>query len=121
INLDVRQEDVARLRLGATVLFQGGENQPAIPATLTWIGTGIDSRTRTIQARAEADNPLAESGAAGTNARRLLQANAFGSAQISIGSNPAAVVVRNDALHWQWEIWRQVVFVSSLDGGRFEP
>jgi cobalt-zinc-cadmium efflux system membrane fusion protein len=50
-----------------------------------------------------------------------LQVNAFGTAHILVNSNPASVVVPNDALHWQWEIGREVVFLPSGDGRRFVP
>jgi multidrug efflux pump subunit AcrA (membrane-fusion protein) len=29
--------------------------------------------------------------------------------------------VPNDALHWQWELSRDIVFVPAADGRRFEP
>jgi multidrug efflux pump subunit AcrA (membrane-fusion protein) len=88
--------------------------------TLIWIGTEVNSRTRTVQARAEVENPLLRN-ANEPAERRLLQANAFGTAQIVVATNPTTVVVPSDALHWQWEIERNIVFVSSANGRSFEP
>ena len=51
----------------------------------------------------------------------MLQASAFGTAEIVVATNPETVVIPNDALHWQWELGRDIVFVPSLDGRRFEP
>lgn len=120
INLDVRHEDCARIGHGAQVVFQGEGNLPSVIGTLTWIGTEINPRTRTVQARAEVKNPAL--GKANDPAqRRLLQANAFGTAHIVVAANPTTVAVPSDSLHWQWELGRNIVFVPSSDGRRFEP
>lgn len=121
INLDVRQEDAARLRLGAPVVFQCDGDLRPVASTLAWIGTEIDPRARTVKARVDVVNPPVDETQSGTAARRLLQVNAFGIARISVHSNPTAVVVPSDALHWQWEIGRQLLFVAQDDNRRFEP
>ena len=58
INLGVREEDSAKLSIGTAVLFNGEGGALPVNGTLTWIGTEIDPRRRTVQARAEVDNPL---------------------------------------------------------------
>lgn len=121
INLDIRQEDAAKVKLGARVMYSGEGDHVAVACVLTWIGTEVDPKTRTIQARAEGDNPLFDASDSGVGARRRLQVNTFGTARIQIGSSLNAVVVSNDALHWQWEIGRQVVFVASDDRRHFQP
>jgi multidrug efflux pump subunit AcrA (membrane-fusion protein) len=121
INLDIRQEDCTKVRLGTTVEFQSDGGVATVSGTLNWIGTEINPRTRTVQARAEMNNPLLDAAAREHSARRVLHANAFGVAEIVVTSKPQSVVVPNDALHFQWELSRDIVFVPSEDGRRFEP
>jgi cobalt-zinc-cadmium efflux system membrane fusion protein len=121
INLDIRHEDCASVRRGAPVVFESEGGLPSVAGSLTWIGTEINPRTHTVQARAEVDNPALDDATTEQAPRRLLQANAFGSAHIVINKNPSAVVVPNEALHWQWELGQNIVFVPSADGCRFEP
>jgi cobalt-zinc-cadmium efflux system membrane fusion protein len=121
INFDIRQEDAARLRLGADVVFNTEDESPAVASRLTWIGTEIDPRTRTIQARAEVENPLVEESAPDGSGRRRLQANAYGTAYITVHSRPNTVVVYSSAVHWLWELGCYVVFAPADDGRRFEP
>ena len=58
LELDVRQEDARKLQLGQKLMFSVNGMPGEIPSTLTWIGTEIDPKTRTVQARAEVANPL---------------------------------------------------------------
>ncbi|MES2788426.1 MAG: efflux RND transporter periplasmic adaptor subunit [Planctomycetota bacterium] len=121
IHLDIQQEDANRLQLGATALVRSEGDIDPIPCRITWIGAEVDPKTRTIQARAEADNPLQDASQSAPGARRKLRVNAFCSADIRVSNNPSAVVVHNDALHLQWEIGQQIVFVASPDRLHFEP
>jgi cobalt-zinc-cadmium efflux system membrane fusion protein len=121
INLDIRHEDCANVRLGATVVFRSDGGPAPVSGTLTWIGTEINPRTRAVQARAEVKNPLLDDASHERPASRLLQANAFGDADIVVSINPDTVVVPSGALHWQWELGRDIVFVPSEGGRRFEP
>jgi len=121
INLDLRDEDCAKVRLGATVVFSSEGGQAAVTGKLTWIGTEINPRTRTVQARAEVENPPLEDAAGETMGRRTLQANSFGTAEIFLSASPETVVIPNEAMHWQWELGREIVFVPSAAGRRFEP
>jgi multidrug efflux pump subunit AcrA (membrane-fusion protein) len=121
INLDIRHEDCARVRLGTVVVFKSDGGVAPVAGTLRWIGTEINPRTRTVQARAEMNNPLLDEIASEHSLRRVLHANAFGMAEIVVTANPETLVVPNDALHWQWELSRDIVFVPAGDGRRFEP
>ncbi len=121
INLDIRHEDCPRLRLGSTVVFRSDGGLKPVSGTLTWIGTEINPRTRTVQARAEVNNPCLEDADNERTARRVLQVNAFGSAEIVVSTNPDTVVVPSDAMHWQWELGCDIVFVPTDGGRRFEP
>jgi cobalt-zinc-cadmium efflux system membrane fusion protein len=118
IDLDVRQEDVEKLRVGSALRFTSETGATAVPGVLTWIGTEIDPRTRTVRARGEVQNP---SGANARSAQPLLRSGIFGSAQILVQANPTIVAVPNSALHWQWELERELVFLPAEDGRSFIP
>ncbi|MBX9792495.1 MAG: efflux RND transporter periplasmic adaptor subunit [Pirellulales bacterium] len=121
IDIDVRQEDAGRLRLGATVTFETEAAPRPVTGKLTWIGTEIDSRTHSIRARAEVENPLLDTSQEHPASRRLLQAGAYGTAHILITNNPETVAVPADAMHWQWELGSELVFIPSADGRSFTP
>lgn len=122
IHLDVRQEDASRLKLGAKALVRSEGDSDALPCKITWIGAEVDPKTRTIQARAEVENPIQEEAEPGRAPRRRLRVNAYCSAEIQVGDDlKSQMVVHNNALHWQWEIGKQIVFVSLPDQRRFEP
>lgn len=121
IQLNVRQDDANRLKIGTPVIFSGDMRTPQVTAELTWIGTEIDPRTRTIQARAEVENPPLDGEQNSTGTARLLSAGAFGTARILIQKQENVVVVPDEALHWQWEIGKEVVFVAEDAGRRFHP
>jgi membrane fusion protein, heavy metal efflux system len=103
VQLDVRLEDAAELRLGQEVTFRSD----AAPDTLangriTWVSTAADEKTRTVRARAEVDNRDG-----------LFRANVFGTGRIRIAHRPRAVVVPSGAV--QWEGCCHVVFVRAGD------
>lgn len=115
IELDVRQEDAERLRLGSQLEFTCETCEQPVSGTLTWIGTEIDARTRTVHARGEVENLTVSR--EGEQAQSRLRVGTFGSARILVDSKPSVVAVPNSAIHWQWEAERELVFVP-LDGGR---
>jgi cobalt-zinc-cadmium efflux system membrane fusion protein len=121
VSLDVRQEDAELLKLGVEVDFQSEVDSRVVPGRLTWIGTDVDPRTRTVRARAEVENPVIDAADTSPASRRLLQAGMFGSAKIFMSRRPTAVMIPNEALHWQWEIGRELVFIPSSDGKTFTP
>jgi len=121
IQLSIRQDDASRLKLGLPVLFEGDMRTRPVTAKLTWIGTEIDPRTRTVQARAEVENPLLSDDPTSTSTARLLSAGAFGTARIQIQNLPSVVTVPDSALHWQWEVGQEVVFVAEDEGRSFKP
>jgi cobalt-zinc-cadmium efflux system membrane fusion protein len=118
IELDVRQEDVNRLKIGTPLDFICETGAAPVSGVLTWIGTEIDTRTHTVHARGEVHNPAVEQ--AGL-AQRRLRAGTFGSARILVEPKSAIVAIPNSALHWQWEVEREVVFIPAEDGRTFTP
>lgn len=100
LTLHVKQEDAPYLKPGQTVLFRasGGARVSEISGQLAWISTEADDRTRTVAVRAELPNPEG----------RLL-ANTFGTGRVVLREEPKAVMVPNEALHWDGAC--HVVFV----------
>jgi cobalt-zinc-cadmium efflux system membrane fusion protein len=121
IRINLRPDDIDRVAAGSTVTFESESRQRPVTGTLTWIGTEIDPHTRTVQARAEVDNPLLHEGDDEAEGMRLLQAGAYGEAQVVVRQQPMAVVIPDEALRFQWEIGNEIVFIASEDGRTFSP
>ncbi|GJM44487.1 MAG: hypothetical protein DHS20C21_13290 [Gemmatimonadota bacterium] len=101
--LDVFESDLHEIRVGQPVILQvEGLRGSPVPGVITWVASEVDPRTRTLEARAEVENP---SGA--------LKANLFATASIEVRDRYPAVVVPIDAV--QWEGCCNVVFVKRSD------
>jgi len=118
IELDVRKGDATKLRRGQEVVFAIDGVPGEVRGELSWISTEVDSRTRTVQARMEVENPLVHDGGSGPAGQRLLRANMFGVAHISIHANSKAVVVPNAAVQRNGAAF--VVFVKTSER-TFQP
>lgn len=116
IELDIRKGDATKLRRGQEVVFTIDGVPGEVRSELSWISTEVDSRTRTVQARMEVDNPLVHGG--GPDGQRLLRANMFGVARIQIRTNPEALVVPNAAIQRDGAL--SVVFVKTSETA-FQP
>jgi cobalt-zinc-cadmium efflux system membrane fusion protein len=104
LNLNVRQEDAKYVKHGQTVLFRASDsgNEPDDKGTVSWISTGADDITRTVKVRVDLPN-----------ADGRLRANTFGTGRIVLRDEPKAIVVPNDAIHWDGTC--SVVFVRDKD------
>lgn len=104
LTLDVKAEDAGRVAIGQTVRFSpdGGRVGEPFEAVLNWKSSQVDPRTRTVKVRADVPDP------AGT---RL--ANSYGTGFVVLREEKAAVVVPNDAIHWDGCC--HVVFVRDKD------
>lgn len=106
LNLNVRSEDVAYLRVrdpltgkpGHSVKFRPDGGKEEVTGELIWKSANVDEKTRTVQFRAELPNP-----------KGTLLANTFGMGQVVLREEKSAVVVPNEALHWEGDC--NVVFV----------
>ena len=101
LTLHVRLEDAKHLARGQTVRFRpdgGGE----AAGKVNWISTAVDERTRTVQVRAELANPDGR-----------LRANTFGSGTVVLREEDRAIIVPNEAVHWDGNC--HVVFVWDKD------
>lgn len=106
--IDVAEQDGFALRTGqSVVLTLDGVPDAEFPGTITWISPAVNPKTRTIEVRAEVDNPD------GT-----LRANQFARAEIGIAPAQSGVVVPRSAL--QRLAGGTVVFVR-LKKGQYEP
>ncbi len=87
----VPQTQFARVTRGQSVTFvpDGGVTE-RVTGTINWISTEASDQTRTVQIRAEVDNPDG----------RLL-ANIFGRATIELRGNASAAAVPSSAIHWE--------------------
>jgi cobalt-zinc-cadmium efflux system membrane fusion protein len=108
LTLHVGHEDARRLALGQPVRFSDGAEE--VRGVLNWMSTSVDEKTRTVKVRAELDN------AAGR-----LRANTFGSGRIVLREEKDAIVVPNEAVHWEGDCF--IVFVRDkhfLDDNGFK-
>jgi len=96
--LSVRQEDVKYLRIrdpkskspGQTVKFRADGNDQDVVGELIWKSSEVDEKTRTVRYRAELPN-----------ADGKLLANSYGTGQIVLREEKEAIVVPNEAIHWE--------------------
>jgi len=98
LTLSVRQEDTTKLALGKTVRFHTGGSKAEVGGPITWMSTAVDERTRTVKVRADL-----------LNADGLLRANTFGTGRIVLREEKSAIVIPNEAIHWEGDCY--VVFV----------
>ena len=114
--LNVRLEDVKYLRIrdpktppsppfkggegggGQEVRFRPDGGGPEIRGELIWRNTQVDERSRSVQVRAKVLNPDGS-----------LLANTFGKGQIILREEKDAILVPNDAVHWEGDC--NIVFV----------
>ncbi|MBS0208951.1 MAG: efflux RND transporter periplasmic adaptor subunit [Planctomycetes bacterium] len=113
IKLDVRQEDAMLVRVGQRVAFHDDSSADVVVGTIDWISTAIDPQTRTLEVRAEVDNPMVPGTLAGNAPQRALRANSFGSGRILVRETQTAFVVPSAAVQTVGE--QHVVFVSHGD------
>ncbi len=107
--LDLQEEDVPFVSVGQTVLFRrgssGAEND-AVRGTVSWISSAADEETRTVEVRADIPNPDGQ-----------LKAGTFGTAEVVLREEQAAVFVPSEAVHWDGCC--NIVFVR--DKNYFDP
>jgi cobalt-zinc-cadmium efflux system membrane fusion protein len=88
VNLKCYENQLSAIRLGQPVtFFPDGLPGHGFSGTVTWISAELDRQTRTVQLRAEVDNPSG-----------LLKANMFGRAQITLDQPQERLVVPQNAV-----------------------
>jgi cobalt-zinc-cadmium efflux system membrane fusion protein len=104
--LNVRMEDSDYLRVrdpktnlpGQTVNFRADGKKQVVVGELVWKSTEVDEKTRTVRYRAELPNTDGS-----------LLANTYGTGQIVLRAEKNAVIVPNEAVHWEGDC--HIVFV----------
>ena len=98
LKLDVPKEDASKLALGQQVTFNPDGIDEKLHASITWISTEMNEHTRTLQVRAEVDNPVVSSDPKSGQEVRLLRANTFGTGTVILRKNDSALVVPTSAV-----------------------
>lgn len=119
LKLNVRKADVARLAIGQRIWFSSDGIPGDVESRLSWIATEVDEKTRTVQVRAEAENPRLASITGGHDGQRLLRAHTFGTGRIRVRDERRTIVVPSNAI--QAYRGNYLVFVPQPDGRSFQP
>lgn len=98
LTLHLRQEDTRLVALNQPVRFQADGSSEVVAGKVIWISTAVDDRTRTVDVRANLEN-----------LKGRLRANTFGTGTIVLRVEEKAIVVPNEAVHWEGNC--HVVFV----------
>lgn len=93
LKLDVPKEDAPKLTLGQHVTFIPDGLEKEFEASITWISTEMNEQTRTLQVRAEVDNPVVSTDPKSGQEVRLLRANTFGTGTVIVKKSDSALVV----------------------------
>ncbi len=113
LKLDVSKEDASKLALGQRVRFTPDGVEKELESTISWISTGMNEQTRTLQIRAEVDNPIVSTNLETGHQVRMLRAQTFGTGSISLGETASAFVVPVSAVLHAEE--QPIVFVQTGD------
>jgi len=89
LTMNVPLEEAKHVALGQKVVFQP-DGHDEHEGTVTWISTAVDMETRTVKVRAELSNDDGH-----------LRDETFGAGQIVLREEPDAIVVPNEAVHWE--------------------
>ncbi|MGQ0633757.1 MAG: efflux RND transporter periplasmic adaptor subunit [Planctomycetaceae bacterium] len=117
--LNVDREDAPLIDIGQELVFRADGMPGEATSRISWISTEVDRKTRTVQVRAEVDNPSLDDGPDASEGQRLMRANMFGTGRIRTKNRPQAVAVPGEAVHTRGG--RRLVFVPRDDGRTFEP
>lgn len=119
VTLEVRKEDVNLVRIGQTISFTADGIPGEVLGKVDWISTEVDENTRTLQVRAEVDNPELQPAGADHCEQRLLRAHTFGTGQITVRSTMLSSVVPNEAVQFDGRAY--MVFVRDGESFRRVP
>lgn len=90
LTLNVPLEEARRLSLGQRVRFRADGSDRDVLGKLSWMSTAADRESRMLKVRAELPN-----------ADGLLRDETFGAGEIILRDEPKAIVVPNEAIHWE--------------------
>ncbi len=98
MDLRVSAEDARLARLGQLVRYRPDGTAEVHRGRVIWISSDVDAKTRTVRVRAELDNPDGR-----------LRNESFGTGDIVLREEQAAIVVPSEAVQWDGE--NTLVFV----------
>ncbi len=102
ITVDIPQQEIKYVKLGQKLLFQPDGADIELEAQIDWIADAIDEKTRTLKVRVQVRNESLQ-----------IKSMTFGTGRVVLRETPNAVVVPNDAVHWDGCC--QIVFVRNKD------
>ncbi len=102
LTLDLRLEDAPLVAHGQPVFFQPDGAKTQVGGKVVWKSTAVDEKTRTVKVRADLDNSEGK-----------LHAFTFGTGRVVLREEKDAIVVPNEAVHW--EGCCHIVFVRDKD------
>ncbi len=102
LRFNVAMEDARYLKVGQAVQFRPDGSRSNVQGTLSWLSTDVNRQTRTVEVRAVVGNPDSR-----------LRNETFGLGKIILRETPDAVVVPQDAVHWDGSCF--ITFVRDRD------
>lgn len=84
VKLNVPKEDGSKLVLGQPISFLPDGMTEAVHSKISWISTAVDEQTRTLQIRADVENPKVSEDPQTHREVHLLRANAYGTGTIMV-------------------------------------
>jgi cobalt-zinc-cadmium efflux system membrane fusion protein len=111
VNLQVQKEDAPKMSIGQEVVVRVDGMRGELQSRISWISTEVNEETRTLQVRAEIENPIARADEPSAAGQRLLRANTFVTAAIRIRTSPNAIVVPSECVHA--DVQEHLVFVQT--------
>ena len=88
--LNMQLEEAEYVRIGQSINFLADGTNRKTSGVVTWISTDVDPATRTVTVRGELENQGGQ-----------LRNETFGTGEIMLRSEPMAVLVPNEAIHWE--------------------
>lgn len=102
LTLDLKGEDAGRVKVGQGVRFRPDGGGGELTGKLSWRNTQADPKTRTVKVRADIADPDGS-----------LVANTYGTGRVILREEAKAIVVPNEAVHWDGCC--HIVFVRDRD------
>ncbi len=90
LRLNVRMEEAERLSIGQKIIFRPDGSARELTGKVTWLGTDVDDRTRTVGVRGEIPNSDGN-----------LRNETWGAGEIVLREESNAIIAPRDAIHWE--------------------
>jgi len=117
VTLHVHKEDAGLVRLGQKIFFAPDGFDGTVEGSVSWISTEVNEKTRTLNVRAEVENPRLNGGDVTSIDMFALRANMYGVAKIQIRAK-SAVAVNRECIHL--DNGQTLVFIQT-SAEMFEP